>query len=818
MSTQLLFAEYEVLEAQYLTALEKAKTAKSSDSITAAEKQALRNISRDLYARVKAKYEEIVECENRKNEKSQLDSRTAFKHTATEDDVKNDATTSDDTVKGKTVKDDTAAPAAPDDAVKSNTTTPDDTVKGNTTTPDDTVKGNTATLDGTAKGDAAASDDAVKDNTTTQDDTAKGDAAAPDDAVKDNTTTLDDTAKGDAAAPNDAVKDNTTTLDDTAKGDTAAPNDAVKDNTATLDDTAKGDAAAPNDAAKGDTTKVANGDAVAVEVGKKPDGQFRTGILSWSFRGRNSFLGFLTGKMVGIIVEYQLHTKGDDEPRFSIRVRFPIEVNGVRTYGNATKITTRINFMPRQYHVTLQEVTDEALVRRVPEILRPQAQAAFDKKDLYSYDFKLGALLMTTYGEGIYIHSNPQYQEAWDSLASLSTIKDISLLCFKHEDIHPNLEYLLNAQENFVPVINSLKHIGKDPVRVVWGQHVENPPKKSIQARNIFHGGFDEYLLLQGNAIKYEAEREVHVLEKLRNTKVKMSLVAVIEPGENLEAANANRFLGFLQIPEVSEFRKILEKAGSFEIVFYSFPEAGKTKEELGLKPDDALPRDEVSGWPAFIRSETLTEKGADLTIWLERPMSSENSEKDRSMIATAERDQDLPSELVYIRLRPNTNTVRTQLNALDRHRSRPGQEEYPAMKLKKDWLCGLDFSVTRNVDFLAGLDDEEIEEQVSSMTERQQLFFTDYLRNVPNGLAMLQGPYGTGKTRVIAGLGQMLVMLNAKKTATLEQKRRLLVVTSQNSTADTVTEVLSNKHGLLVVRLHNMSMFLVSTDRLRRC
>lgn len=46
---------------------------------------------------------------------------------------------------------------------------------------------------------------------------------------------------------------------------------------------------------------------------------------------------------------------------------------------------------------------------------------------------------------------------------------------------------------------------------------------------------------------------------------------------------------------------------------------------------------------------------------------------------------------------------------------------------------------VYQNSDFLQRLEDDEIDEAVAEMTHDQQTFFMTFLRNVPNGQAMLE-------------------------------------------------------------------------------
>lgn len=98
-------------------------------------------------------------------------------------------------------------------------------------------------------------------------------------------------------------------------------------------------------------------------------------------------------------------------------------------------------------------------------------------------------------------------------------------------------------------------------------------------------------------------------------------------------------------------------------------------------------------------------------------------------------------------------------------------------------------------------LEHPKIVQVLRGLTRTQATFFTVHLRNVPDGIALCEGPWGSGKTKLITVLLQCMVL----------QDKRMLVSCAQNSACENMIAKLQRLGGDHVcVRLHAMGQFTI--------
>ena len=178
----------------------------------------------------------------------------------------------------------------------------------------------------------------------------------------------------------------------------------------------------------------------------------------------------------------------------------------------------------------------------------------------------------------------------------------------------------------------------------------------------------------------------------------------------------------------------------------------------------------------------------------LERPENPDRPFFLKKLPAATSLDQRLPVQYIYIKLFLSAKTIQGRLNALEKRRFRNHPEQ--EFEDKRRILVGRDLSITFTRDMLAGLPIERINKIAHDVNDAQKECFTGYCHRLGNGIGLIHGPGGTGQTMMVAKLAE----------SAAGQGRSVLIVTSQNSAADSAIEKLKESK-YMVVRAHSLGL-----------
>ncbi len=107
----------------------------------------------------------------------------------------------------------------------------------------------------------------------------------------------------------------------------------------------------------------------------------------------------------------------------------------------------------------------------------------------------------------------------------------------------------------------------------------------------------------------------------------------------------------------------------------------------------------------------------------------------------------------VYLKLSLSAHTIKGRLNALDKHRfyCRPDSQFENKIRI----LVGGDLNVLSTSEWLETLSMDRINEISENMNDAQRECLTVFCRNLQNGIGLIHGPGGTGKTLMVAALAE---------------------------------------------------------------
>ena len=154
------------------------------------------------------------------------------------------------------------------------------------------------------------------------------------------------------------------------------------------------------------------------------------------------------------------------------------------------------------------------------------------------------------------------------------------------------------------------------------------------------------------------------------------------------------------------------------------------------------------------------------------RPKSKDNLTWNKEIRAGKNKYDILPSQMVYLKICANLESTKTHIMVLDKLRVEHTKGDVEAGRLRA-LLVGRQIALYSTTDLLEGFRDAEIDTLIKGLTPSQAHFIQCYCRKIPNGLGVLQGPFGTGKTEIIK------VLVNILK----KSRGKLLAVTSKNTT-----------------------------------
>ena len=287
-----------------------------------------------------------------------------------------------------------------------------------------------------------------------------------------------------------------------------------------------------------------------------------------------------------------------------------------------------------------------------------------------------------------------------------------------------------------------------------------------------------------GNAEAREQLREVELVKQLRKNPVKMTVLHADPEGRY--------YVVGLLFQDFKDYKKVIISAGK-GLLTWEPPPIVKSQSELvqGERPA----RDEAHGWNAWaITDNSYPNAGADLPFFLQRPdPTSSNKYKDKKMPTVFKKGEVLKNQIAFYKVAVNVLNVKSVLSSLNNLRFSETIGD-PRAEMKRAIICGGDQKVHHTVDILEGLSEADIAGFVDGLTPSQEAFITKHSRKALNGMLLLQGPAGSGKTTII----KLLVQIAHKRGL------KVAIVTDSNSAADNVIDKVADK-AYIAVRMHSM-------------
>ena len=389
---------------------------------------------------------------------------------------------------------------------------------------------------------------------------------------------------------------------------------------------------------------------------------------------------------------------------------------------------------------------------------------------------------VTGYGSS-FVGANENINNTYNHLSSVTSSRYVTLWLFQTQHLAYHVEWILNhmkeTPDSLLPYYHPSKKTPVPQPHVQWGmlRPIPDDYTKPFEPRASYKD-FGEFGVMNGNAEAYNAQNAFTLAKELRNIQVS---IAVFRPA----SSKGDFYWIGLTMQDFEKYGQLFQEKDSVYICNEPAP-----KQTEGEK----LVKDLCPAWKAIVLSDDYNLMNADVALLLQRPRDSEHALHNMKIKAASSLDEELPIRYVYLRLVLDSNTVKGRLNALEKHRYRHRPDA--DFENKRRILVGRDLSVTSTVDMLKDLSNERVDEIASDLNDVQRECFTAYCRKLPNGIGLIHGPGGTGKTLLVAKLAESVA----------EQGRNVLIVTSQNSAADSDIEKLVNSE-YMVVRAHSLGL-----------
>ncbi|CAF9924435.1 MAG: hypothetical protein ALECFALPRED_002760 [Alectoria fallacina] len=360
----------------------------------------------------------------------------------------------------------------------------------------------------------------------------------------------------------------------------------------------------------------------------------------------------------------------------------------------------------------------------------------------------------------------------------------------EYKSLPSQLEWSINDQAiRSDPLLHYYHTSQKTPTPqgyVQWGRirerdiNMDKPFERGLGCHD-----FDNFIVLYGNSEAYEAKYFFDLSTQMRATQAKMSVFA--PPG-----SNGDYYIGFVWVHDWETFQHIFAPLDDLFITLEPPPEIKPQSEKADGEKN---PRDTAPGWSARVTEDNALFQDAPLTIMLRRPREG-SPLSEMKMPAATSVDEDMPTINVYLKTFPSAVTVKARLKALDKHRFR--NNKTAPFDEKRRLLVGRDLSVTSHVDLLEGIPEAQVEEMIAKLNSSQRECILTHCRNVRNGVNLIHGPFGSGKT--------VLVALLCKLQSVRVPGSQTFVACSSNSACDAVVPKFTNSN-LMVVRAHALSL-----------
>ena len=421
----------------------------------------------------------------------------------------------------------------------------------------------------------------------------------------------------------------------------------------------------------------------------------------------------------------------------------------------------------------------------------PAIKETIDNDKLYVVKFfrqNTRGVEVTGHGSS-FVGADDAVNNTYKQLSSIESCNVVIGWLFEYEHLEFHVNWALENQKKtdnpLLPYYHTSKKTGRVQPHVQWNQLRPIPetydPGKPFDRRASYHN-FADFGVMNGNAEAYNAEHVFKLAKDLRNVPVAMGTFKPMSSKDDYYCCE-------LIIPDFESKGQLFKKNNQLLIC--------DTHGPMLLPPDQAgkvkRPKDTVPGWRAVVLSEDSVTYG-DVAILIERPTNPKHPLHAKKILAATSIDEDVPMRHVYLKITLSANTIKGRLNALDKHRFYCRPE--PELENKRRILVGRDLSVRSTSDWLENLSPERVNGISASMNDAQRECFTGFCRNLQNGIGLIQGPGGTGKTVMVAALAESAAELG----------RKVLIVTSQNSAADSAIEKLQESE-YIVVRAHALGL-----------
>lgn len=389
-----------------------------------------------------------------------------------------------------------------------------------------------------------------------------------------------------------------------------------------------------------------------------------------------------------------------------------------------------------------------------------------------------------------FVGANDHVNNHYNHLSSIPSSQVIDVYVFHYESIENHLEWSITDQSKRSDPLLHYYHTSKNTPKpqgyVQWNRIIERDISndQAFQVRRGNHN-FDDFTVLQGNAEAFEQKHFLDMSISLRGTPVKMALLSPPDSSDDY-------YFAFVFIHDWEQHQHILEGLTDV-LVCWTAPPAIKPQSQKEDGEKD--PKDNPLGWRAVVMEDNAIFSDAPLTLILRRP-AHPHPLADKKMSAATTFDEEMPMQWVYLKVVPSVVTVTARLKALDKHRYH--NNSTPEFDEKRRLLIGRDLQVTQHVDLLHGIPQNRIDEILANLNASQKACIQTHCRDVHNGINLIHGPFGSGKTVLV----QALCEIHSARTP----GSKTFVCACSNSTCDAIVPKFA-KSNLMVVRAHPLSL-----------
>lgn len=514
---------------------------------------------------------------------------------------------------------------------------------------------------------------------------------------------------------------------------------------------------------------------------------------------------FASGSTIFVLGDVNRHPDADvqvaitcthnltDDPFIGLRIKFRRAEDTTHLYDGEAYHTVTFKHFRDQYaveHHKADETEKANFLRDLPN--NAMGKRACDTNRLYIVKLMLDGNVgpeITGHGSS-FTAANAEVNSAFNQLPYIASCRVVYVYLWEYTQLQSHLEWAIADQAaRSDPLLfdyHTSSNTPKPQGYVQWGRIRPRDinMKKAFTPRNEFHD-FDNFVVMYGNAEAYEAKHFFDLSKQLRDVLVKMSIFS--PPG-----SNGDYYIGFVWIPDWETYQHIFSALDNVLITTQPHRVIKALKEKAEGEKD---PVDNPLGWSARVMEKNAVLPNAPLTLLLHRPSGGHPHAKFR-MPAATDLDQEMPTHNVYVKTFPSAVTVKARLKAIDKHR-RPNNNTKPFDE-KRRLLVGRDLSVSRCDDLLEGLPQSKMDELTANLNSSQKQCILTHCRNVANGVNIIEGPFGSGKTVLVATLCEIQSARNPGS--------KTFVACSSNSACDAVVPKFA-KSKLMIVRAHALSL-----------